>query len=161
MDSLTGNLKELLTVPRSLVLEPRDIEELFMICAARVTQLNWNKPGYTFILITDSEANWLELDAFAIDDFVEGMTFSQSLYPEYLNLFSRNESYLSVEILEESDDEEDRYVGEAIFIAEDDLLKVLENTQVISAVLESLEISEKPHSEIHKELIAFIRASLK
>lgn len=159
--SLSSNLEELFTSHSPLQLEARDIEELFMMCAARVTELNWNKPGYTFILITDSDANWLEIDAFSLDEFVDGAAISPSLYAEYLDLFSRHESYLNVEILEESEDEEDRYVCEAIFVADDELLKVLANEEVAAAVLESLEISKAPDSAIHQELISFIQASLK
>jgi hypothetical protein len=131
-----------------------------MICAAKVTQQNWNEPGYTFIVITDEEANWLSIDSLVLSDFVENATTSVSFYPDYLNLLVNNDSFLDVEVLDQSEENEEEYINDAMFIAEESILEALDKTDVKLALIESLEIIPVSKVPFRKEVVDFILATL-
>lgn len=136
------------------------MNQLYMICAAKITQENWNKPGYTFIVTTDEGANWLSIDCLVLTDFLDRVTTSVSFYSNYLNLFVNNQSFLDIEVLEQSEDNEDEYVNEAIFTAHEDLLEMLNKSTVKNALLESLRLTPSPKDSFRREVVEVISASL-
>ena len=160
-DSLgNGSLKSILSDRTPRILTESDINQLYMICAAKVTQQNWNEPGYTFIVITDEEANWLSIDSLVLSDFVENATTSVSFYPDYLNLLVNNDSFLDVEVLDQSEENEEEYINDAMFIAEESILEALDKTDVKLALIESLEIIPVSKVPFRKEVVDFILATL-
>ena len=145
--------------PRSL--NESDIDQLYMICAARVTKQNWNEPGYTFILVTDEDANWLSIDNLSLDDFISGITTTVELYPKYMELILKNQDFVNIEILDQDEENEEEFVNEGVFVADDEILALLDKSVVKSVILESIAMSHLQSDPFRMELASFISASLK
>ena len=161
-DSLNeGILKSVLSDHTPRALSESDIDQLYMICAAKVTKHNWNELGYTFIITSDEEANWLSIDSLVLSDFLEDASTSVPFYPKYLNLFVAHDSFLDVEILEQSEDNEEEYINEAVFIAEDDVLDALNNSDIRAALLDSIKMTVFDKNPFQEEVVRFISSSLK
>jgi len=156
-----GILKSVLSDHSPRALSELDIDQLYMICAAKVTKHNWNEPGYTFIITSDEEANWLSIDSLVLSDFLEDSSTSVPFYPNYLNLFVAHDAFLDVEILEQSEDNEEEYINEAVFIAEDEVLEALNKSGTKAVLLDCIKMTASDKDPFRKEVVRFISSSLK
>ena len=77
-----------------------------------------------------------------------------------MNLLVNNDSFLAVEVLEQSEENEEEYINDAMFTAEEDILEALDKSAVKIALLESLKLTPAPKDPFRKELIGFISSSL-
>jgi len=160
-DSLDNSgLKLILSDRTARILSESDITQLYMICAAKVTKQNWNEPGYTFVVTTDEDANWLSIDSLVLSDFLENATTTASFYPDYLNLFVNNDSFLDVEVLEQSEENEEEFINDAMFVAEEDILDALDKSAVKLALIESLKLTPVSTDLFQREVRQFISATL-
>jgi len=78
-----------------------------------------------------------------------------------LNLFVAHDAFLDVEILEQSEDNEEEYINEAVFIAEDDVLEALNKSGTKAVLLDCIKMTASDKDPFRKEVVRFISSSLK
>ncbi len=160
-DSLSaGNLKSVLTDCTPRALSESDIEQLYMICAAKVTDEHWNESGYTFLVIKDVEGKWISIDDLSLADFIDGAVTTIDFYPKYMELILRNDTFVNTVLIGESEEEDEDYLSDGIFLADDDILEALNNVGIRSALNESLKLSQSGQQAFHQELIDFIKSTI-
>lgn len=137
-----------------------EIRELFMLLAGKVTELALNDPGTSFIIVTDKDEEWVEMDGFEFTDYIDAEPASVKLYPEYLEMFREYSEYLTLEFQQYRDDE--LLEWRATFNLDPELLQQLMTLETVGALEASLNWSSGgSETEFMEEVTGFCYAALK
>lgn len=133
-----------------------NLEEIFILCCAAITELNANKPNWTFIIIKDSDENALYLDNFQIASFVAGAKLSVENFETYLEVILEYKTLLNEEFLYTDEEEEDEQVYECFLEVQEDIIAALAETSNQKRILKSLKDFSKSSTSAQREMYEFI-----
>ncbi len=153
---LTENIKNCINKKRIVQLDPIDIEILFMLSCAKVTNKHWNEPGYTFILLGNEENIFQTLDNFELASYLPGATTTLEFFPKYVSLFERHQEMINVEFLMADEDSENEFVYEATIIVDEMVLHQLEDFVTQKCIQDSLAQAQTTDT-FQQEIVQFIQ----